>query len=248
MYNPFSLEGKTILVTGASSGIGRSVAIECSKMGAKIIITARNEERLHETLSQMEGTDHFVIIADLSNEDERNQLVATTPNLDGLANCAGLVKTLPFSFVDVKPLAAIMDVNFMAPTLISAQLVKKKKISKNGSIVFIASIDGPITAHLGNSMYAASKGAVTAMAKNMAIDLASKKIRVNCVLPGMVETPFIHSGAITQEQLNADMKLYPMKCYGKPEEIAYAVIYFLSDASSWTTGSNLVVDGGFTVL
>ncbi len=122
------------------------------------------------------------------------------------------------------------------------------KAKYESSIVFLSSIDGPVTAHIGNSMYAASKGAVSAMVKGMAVDLASKEIRVNALLPGMIETPLIHCGDITEEQLKEDKKLYPLRRYGKPEEIAYAAIYLLSNASSFTTGANLVIDGGFTLL
>ena len=248
MYNPFSLEGKSILVTGASSGIGRAVAIECSKMGAAVTLTARNKERLKETLSQMEGQGHSVITADLSSEAGCKKLTEESPILDGLVHCAGIVKTLPFAFLNEESLMSIMSVNFIAPAIISAKLVKSKKCAKNSSIVFISSIDGPVVTHPGNTMYAASKGAVAAAAKNMALDLSAKKIRVNCVSPGMIETPLIHNGSFTQEQVDADVKLYPLKRYGKPEEVAYAVIYLLSDASSWVTGSNLVIDGGYTLL
>ncbi|MDR2942399.1 MAG: SDR family oxidoreductase [Treponema sp.] len=248
MYNPFSLTGKIILVTGASSGIGRAIAVECSKMGASVIIIGRNEERLNRTFELLEGCDHKKIICDLSSEESINELVAQLSILNGIVHVAGIVKTLPFQFVSSKEINNIFSVNFLAPVLLSQTIIKKKKISKDSSIVFISSIDGPVTVHAGNSMYAASKGAITAIAKNMAVDLASKKIRVNCILPGMIETPLIHTGNITQEQLDIDMKLYPLKRYGKPEEIAYAVIYLLSEASSWVTGSNLVIDGGFTLL
>jgi NAD(P)-dependent dehydrogenase (short-subunit alcohol dehydrogenase family) len=248
MYNPFSLEGKTILVTGASSGIGRAIAIECSKMGADIILTARNEERLKETLSQMEGKDHTIIVADLSNENERKQLVDKSPTIDGLVNCAGLIKTLTFPFITTEALTSVMDVNFTAPVLLSVEMIKRKKISKNGSIVFISSIGGVLIVAIGNSIYNASKGAINGIAKNMALELASKGIRVNCVNPGLIETHIFDTGTITLEQLEEDKKLYPLKRHGKPEEVAYAVIYLLSDASSWVTGSNLVIDGGFTLL
>jgi NAD(P)-dependent dehydrogenase (short-subunit alcohol dehydrogenase family) len=247
MHNPFTLEGKTILVTGASSGIGRAIAIECSKMGARLIITARNEERVYETLTQMEGNDHSILVADLSNEDERNQLIERSPILDGLVNCAGIGKTLPFQYIDSESLITIMDTNFTAPILITAQLAKKKKLSKNSSIVFISSISGVFCAAAGNSIYSASKGAVNGAIKGMAIDLASKGIRVNSVNPGVVETHIFDAGIITNDQLEEDKKRYPLKRHGRPEEIAYAVIYLLSDASSWVTGSNLVIDGGFTL-
>jgi len=248
MYNPFSLENKTILVTGASSGIGRAIAVECSKMGATVIISARNEGRLNETLSQMSGAGHSVIVADLNNENDRKNLVEQLPNLDGLVNCAGLTKTLPFQFVNADALESVMNVNFIAPTLISAQLVKKKKLSKNSSIVFISSVSGVfVGGSPAGSVYSASKGAVNGMARNMAIDLADKNIRVNCVNPGMIDTAIFDEGIITSEQLEEDKKRYPLKRYGKPEEVAYAVIYLLSDASQWVTGSNLLIDGGYTL-
>jgi NAD(P)-dependent dehydrogenase (short-subunit alcohol dehydrogenase family) len=248
MYNPFSLAGKTILVTGASSGIGRAIAIECSKMGATIVLTARNKERLQETLSYMEGETHSIIVANLNNEDERKILLDESPVLNGLVNCAGVQNILPFEFINYEKLHYMMNVNFIAPALLSVQFVKTKKITKNSSIVFISSINGPLIAYPGSSMYSASKGALVSLAKNMAVDLSSKKVRVNCVLPGMTETPLIHDDAFTKEQLESNMKIIPLKRFGKPEEIAYAVIYLLSDASSWVTGSSLVIDGGFTLL
>lgn len=248
MYNPFTLENKTILVTGASSGIGRATAIECSKMGATIIISGRNQERLNQTFEQLEGNNHKKIVCDLHSEENIKELSEQLPVLNGIVHAAGIVKTLPFQFISPTEINNIFDVNFFAPVLLSQTLTKAKKLTKGASIVFISSIDGPVTVHIGNSMYAASKGALTAMAKNMAIDLATKKIRVNSILPGMTETPLIHTGDITQEQLDLDMKLYPLKRYGKPEEIAYAAIYLLSDASAWTTGANLIIDGGFTLL
>jgi NAD(P)-dependent dehydrogenase (short-subunit alcohol dehydrogenase family) len=248
MYNPFSLENKTILVTGASSGIGRAIAIECSKMGANIIISARNEERLNETLSYMKDGNHSIIIADVSNTEDLTRLINESPVLDGLVNCAGLIKTLPFAFINSEALSSVMKVNFTAPTLLSAQLVKKKKFSKNSSVVFISSISGVFNVSLGNSIYSASKGAINGIVKNMALDLASKNIRVNSINPGIIETPLLDAGIITKEQFEEDKKRYPLKRYGKPEEVAYAVIYLLSDASSWVTGSNLIIDGGYTLL
>jgi NAD(P)-dependent dehydrogenase (short-subunit alcohol dehydrogenase family) len=248
MSNPFSLSGKNILVTGASSGIGKAIAIECSKMGAILTITGRNEEKLYETLSLMDGTGHTFFAADLNNADERARLIDVAAALQGLVNCAGIGKLLPFPFISEEALTTIINTNFVSTTLLSAQLVKKKKLLNGSSIVFISSIAGNTVVYRGNSMYAASKGAINAIAKNMAVDLADKGIRVNCILPAMIETPLIHDGAFTQEQLDSDMKKYPLKRYGKPEEVAYAAIYFLSDASSWTTGSNLIVDGGFTLL
>jgi len=248
LYNPFSLKGKTILVTGASSGIGKATAIECFKIGATVVITGRDEQRLNLTYSQLEGSGHLKLVADFKIEDELVALVNNIPEIDGLVNVAGIVKTLPFQFVNRVELMNIFDVNFFSPVLLSQKIVKARKLKKGSSIVFISSIEGTVTTHIGNSMYAASKGAVSAISKNMALELAAKKIRVNCILPGMVETPLINLGEITEEQLEADKRLYPLKRFGKPEEVAYAIIYLLSDASSWVTGSNLLIDGGFTLL
>jgi len=236
------------MVTGASSGIGRAIAIECSKMGATVILNARNEERLQETLSQMEGNSHLVITADLTKQSDLLSLIDKTPALNGLVNCAGQVKTLPVQFITSESLDEIMAVNFTAPTLLSVQLVKNKKIIKNGSIVFVSSISGVVCVYGGNSMYSASKGAVNGIMKNMALDLANKDVRVNSVNPGMVETHILDTGVLTPDQLEEDKKHYPLKRYGKPEEVAYAVIYLLSDASRWVTGSNLIIDGGYTLL
>jgi NAD(P)-dependent dehydrogenase (short-subunit alcohol dehydrogenase family) len=246
-YNPYSLEGKTILITGASSGIGKATAIECSRLGAKVVITGRNETRLEETLNLMEGNGHLKFAADLNEEDQLNNLVSNLPQLDGLVNSAGMVKTLPFQYINRIDLTSILDINFMVPVLLSQKLIKVKKIKIEGSIVFISSIEGPVITHIGNSMYAASKGAISAVVKSMALELASKKTRVNSVCPGMTKTSLIQTDSITEEQLESELNRYPLKRYGKPEEIAYAVIYLLSDASAWVTGTNLIIDGGFTL-
>jgi NAD(P)-dependent dehydrogenase (short-subunit alcohol dehydrogenase family) len=247
-YNPFSLADKTILVTGASSGIGREIAVQCSKMGASLIITARNEKRLNETLMQMEGINHSIIGADLSEDSERDRLVDSVPNLDGLVHCAGIVKTLPFQYITSESLKKVMEINFTAPTIISAFLVKQKKMKKNSSIVFISSISGNVCVLGGNSLYSASKAAINGLMKNMALDLAPKGIRVNSINPGMIDTHIFYEGVISREQLAEDAKRYPLKRYGKPEEIAWAVVYLLSDASTWITGSSLLIDGGYTLL
>ena len=247
-YNPYSLEGKTILVTGASSGIGKATAIECSKLGARVVITGRDEARLQQTLSSLEGEGHVVITADLGEDDGIRFLVERVPVLNGIVHAAGISDTVLFQFLKKERLENIFNINFFAPVVLSQLLLKKKLLQKGGSIVFLSSIDGPVTAHIGNSMYSATKGALSAMMQNMSIELASKGIRVNAVLPGMTETPLIHNDYITQEQLNKDMELYPLKRYADPREIAWAIIYLLSDASTFTIGASLVVDGGFTIL
>ena len=248
MYNPFSLENKTILVTGASSGIGKAIAIECAKMGAKVVVTGRNEARLQETHSLLEGDQPDYIVADLSVNEDVVRVSKELSTLNGLVNCAGLTKVAPFPFATRDSFEEVMNVNFFAPTELTRLLVKSKKIGKGSSIVFISSVSGVYCSAVASSIYSASKGAVNGLVKGIALDLASKGIRVNCVNPGMIDTHIFSEGKITQEQLKEDTERYPLKRYGKPEEVAYAVIYLLSDASSWTTGSNLLIDGGYTLL
>ena len=248
MYNPFSLENKTILVTGASSGIGKAIAIECSKMGAKVVVTGRNEQRLQETYGQLEGTHPAYIVADLSKKEDIETLAKQIDSLNGLVNCAGLTIPKPFKFLQEEDIQEVMTVNFYAPLLLTQLLVKKKKLQKAASIVFISSISGIKVSYIGNSIYSASKGAINGFCKGLALELAPQQIRVNTVIPGMVETNIVSGGEVTQEQMEADKQKYPLKRYGKPEEVAYAVVYLLSDASSWVTGSNLLIDGGYTLL
>lgn len=247
MYNPFSLDGKTILVTGASSGIGRAAAIECSKLGASVIITARNEERLKETLSSMEGGNHRSIVCDLSEEANIDNLVASLPEIQGLVNNAGYTKLLPLQFLNVTDLTGILKVNTLAPVLLLQKLLKKKKLKKGASVVFTSSLAGLGCCSVGNSMYTASKGAISAFIRCAALELAPKRIRVNAVCPAMVDTGILDSGTVSKEQLEEDAKNYPLGRYGTPNDIAWAMIYLLSDASSWVTGDNLIIDGGVTI-
>lgn len=246
-YNPFSLEGKTILVTGASSGIGRETAIQCSKLGAKVIITARNEDRLKETLSQMEGKSHEMVMAELTNSDELENLVSQAHDLDGVVLCAGRAMTSPFMFNTREKYDEVFNINYFAPVELLRLLLKKKKVKKNASVVFVSSIGGVFGYSLGNSIYGATKASIHSTMNFCAKELAPKGIRVNSVNPGMVNTPLIGGGSISEEQYKADMERYPLKRYGEPQDIAYGIIYLLSDASSWVTGHALVIDGGITI-
>lgn len=247
-YNPFSLENRSILITGASSGIGKATAIECSRIGAKVIITARNKEKLFETFQELTGDGHQMIVADLTDEKDFCSITKEIPSIDGIVHCAGVVITQLFPFINREDLNKIMDINFTAPVILSQRLLEEKKLMNNSSIVFISSMMGTRISSVGNSMYSSTKSAIEGMTKGMALDLSRKKIRVNCICPGMVDTGFINNGAITEEQLQKDAKEnYPLKRYGKPEEIAYAAIYLLSEASSWITGSSLLIDGGYTL-
>ena len=247
MKNPFSLEGKTILVTGASSGIGRATAIACSQMGAAVVVTGRNEQRLRETFDALEGNGHQMIVADLSNDNQIDYLVDQMPVINGLVNNAGITETCPTQFIKRDKLNRVMEINTIAPILLTQRILKKKKLGKGGSIVFTCSISGTCVCVGGNVLYSASKGAIHGFMKNAALDLAHKGIRVNDVCPGMIDTHILDAGTISEEQLETEAQRYPMKRFGKPEEVAYGIIYLLSDASSFVTGSSIVIDGGFTL-
>lgn len=248
-YNPFSLAGKTIFVTGASSGIGRATALECSRLGAKVVITGRNAVRLHETFSQLEGDGHAQIVAELTNSEDLKRLVGDCPALNGLVLCAGRGMTLPFLFCSKDKFKPVFDINFHSTVECFRLLAKTKKMVKGSSVVIVDSIGGTPNGRFspGNCIYGASKAALWSIMKFAALELASKGIRVNSVNPAMVETPLIKSVNITDEQKDIDRKRYPLGRYGRPEEIAYGIIYLLSDASSWVTGHSLVIDGGVTI-
>ena len=249
VFNPFSLHGKTILVTGASSGIGQETAIACSKMGARVIVTARNPERLKETFDQLDvRTDgHMQLFADLTSQEDVEQLIASLPALDGAVLCAGNSTTLPLQFGSREKFDEMFDVNFFAPVELLRLMYKKKVLQKGASVVMIASIGGTHSFMPGNGVYGASKAALNSVMKYAAREYSSRKIRVNSICPGMVDTPLIHRGTITEEQLAEDAKKYPLGRYGYPEDIANGAIYLLSDASSWLTGHDLVIDGGFSI-
>lgn len=247
-YNPFSLEGKVILITGAAGGIGRATAIECSKLGAHLILTDINEEGLKVTLEQMENQEaHRYIIANLTADEEIDKLVGEIDKLDGFVSNAGVTKPAPVKFVNRTDLERIMSINAMAPMYLTQRLLRKKKFSKNSSIVFTVSIGGVYTTAFGNAMYGSSKGALQVFMKNVALESAMNGIRCNSVNPGMINTGLVKSGTYSEEDRQKDIQTYPMKRYGEPREVALGIVYLLSDASSFVTGHSLIIDGGKTL-
>ena len=234
-------------MTGASSGIGRTTAIECSMMGAHVIITGRNQVRIDEVKHELNGTGHLGVIADLTQEDQLLNLVDQLPIVDGVVLCAGQGAVVPFKMADRKKINPVFEINYFAPVELLRLLIKKKKLANESSVVFVSSIGGVDSITIGNSIYGASKAAFNSAMRFCALELAPKKIRVNSVCPGMVNTSLIKGGAVSDEQHQADMLKYPLKRYGEPEDIAHGIVYLLSAASSWVTGHSLVIDGGYTV-
>lgn len=242
-YNPFTLDGKEILVTGASSGIGRGIAIVCSKMGASVVINGRSAAKLQETCSMMEEGEHIVLQSDLTDQNQVSDLVGKLPKLDGIVHCAGIGQRMSCKDLTESSLNQVMDVNLKAPVLLQAEILRQKKINKGASIVFIASI-ASWSPSMGNSIYSASKGAIISYANCLSLELAPRNIRVNCISPAMVWTDLIQNEAVDEEMLIEDEKRYPLKRYGQPEDIANLAVYMLSDASTWMTGSNVKISGG----
>ena len=218
--NPFTLEGKTVLITGASSGIGKATAILCSDMGARVVALGRNEQRLEETLSLLLGEGHIKGVLDLTNEKAVDSAISEIPLLDGIANCAGIANMNPFQFVSRQEMDSVFEANFFSLVMLVNKLLKAKRLQKGSSVVFVSSIDGPKVVHAGNSVYSASKSALVGMARNMAIDMAGKRIRVNCVLPGTTDTEMIRTTNVTEEMLLETAKTLPMKRFAMPNEIA----------------------------
>ncbi len=244
-YNPFNLNNKKILITGASSGIGSVIAIECSKMGANVIITGRSEERLLKTFELLQGDNNEYVVADLSLKEGLDFLVNQISTLDGVVHCAAILKKLPLKFINEKAWLETIETNLFAPALLSQRLVKKSKVNDGSSIVFISSIAASV-ASFGNISYMASKGAINSLARGMALELATKKIRVNYIQPALIRTNLTDK-AMSQEDLDNYVQRFPLGRFGKPEEVAYTAIFLLSDATKWITGTSITVDGGVTL-
>ncbi len=244
--NPFSLSGRTILVTGASSGIGRATAIACSQMGGSLIIVGRNEHRLQDTLSALAGEGHQSVICDLTDQGSVQNLVAQIDKVDGIVYCAGTQETCITKMLTEEIVHNVMDTNFISVAMLNAVLLLKKKIAKGASVVLVSSAAASKVAEIGNAAYSASKGALSAFGRVLAAELAPRKIRVNIVAPAMVRTAIMDKFDVTKEEFDADEKKYPLG-YGEPEDVANTIIFLLSNASRWMTGTELIIDGGLTL-
>lgn len=251
MFNPLSLEGKTILVTGSTSGIGQATAITCSKLGATVIATGRNEARLQKTLGLLDeslGQKHLGIVADISTQEGLDTLIAGLPELDGVSDNAGTSNgNKPVKFIKDEELMDVFNTNTLAHVKLARILFKKKLLNKNASYVFTASIGGNFSHVTGQSVYGISKSAINSFMKYCAVEFASRGIRCNSVCPGMIKTPLINVDTLTDEDMAKDAEKYPLKRYGEPDEVANVHAFLLSDASSYMTGSTIVVDGGYSI-
>lgn len=244
-YNPFTLEGKTILITGAAGGIGRATAVECAMMGAKLILTDINENGLKDTIGLLNSEWHSYIVADLTSLECLDELVSNLPPIDGFVSNAGVTKPTPVKFIKADDMKRILDINTLAPIYLTQRLCKKKKFKDGASIVFTVSIGGVFTTAPGNAMYGVSKGALQVFMKNVALEMAPR-VRCNSINPGMINTN-LTGGAYSNDDREKDIKTYPLRRYGNPKDVALSIVFLLSDASSWITGHSLIIDGGKTL-
>lgn len=247
----FSLSNKTILITGASSGIGRSCAVQCSKMGASLLLMGRNDDELNRTVSELQpGTKVEMIVADFSKMVDLELLIAekilTIGKIAGFIHCAGVEKTLPLKKQTSEVFQSIFDINVFAGFELAKIISLKKYKAEKASFVFIASVAGMV-GESGKTIYSASKGAVISGARSMSMELARSDIRVNSISPAMVKTPILEKmfDGIGEEATQNIIKKHPLGI-GEPEDVANACVFLLSDAAKWITGTNLVVDGGYT--
>jgi NAD(P)-dependent dehydrogenase (short-subunit alcohol dehydrogenase family) len=242
-HNPFNLHGKTVLVTGASSGIGRAVAVECARVGARVVICGRNQARLDDTTAMLDtaggaGT-HLACVADLTDVGALERLVDAAGEIDGVVHAAGIDGVTPVRMLRQSFMQSVLDGNFMAPLMLTQTLLYKKSQRKGSTIVFLSSIAAH-TGTVGVGPYSASKAALEGMMRCLALELAPRGMRANALAPGMVDTPLINKD---REWLDEKAKMYPLGL-GKPEDVAYAAIYLLADVSRKVTGTRIHLDGG----
>ena len=247
MENPFSLSGKTVLITGAASGIGRATAKQCHNMGASLVLLDLNENGLNSVKDEIGDSNIISYALNLTDYNRLCEGIGQLPKLDGVFSNAGIVKSLMAKFSGKEDMEKIFEVNTFSHINLVQQLIAQKKLNKGASIVFTSSMSGVYAGLVGGSLYGATKAAIAGYCKALAIELAPRGIRVNTIHPGMIETPLTVGTALSQDVLDEDAKNYPLGRYGKPEEVAYAVVYLLSDATVWMTGSQLLLDGGYSV-
>ena len=240
----FSLSDKTILITGASSGIGKQAAILISQAGGTVFITGRDEKRLEETFDLLQGENHRMRVADLTVVSEMDALIEELPKLNGIVHCAGIVGPLPVKFILQEHIDRMFSINYIVPVNLTGKLLRKKKIVEGASILFMSTI-ATKNPYFGGALYSGSKAALEAYAKTLALEQVGKGIRANCLMAGLVDTPMIESPseeAMQEEALERYLKRYPLGV-GKPEDVAGAILYFLSDASTWVSGTTLILGG-----
>jgi NAD(P)-dependent dehydrogenase (short-subunit alcohol dehydrogenase family) len=241
---PFHLHNKRILVTGASSGIGRQTAVMIREMGGEVVLTGRDEIRLKETATAAGAPFTDIIAADLTSAEERAMLAEKIPHIDGLVHCAGHVHPFPVKFIDQAKMDQTLSINFEAPVLMTAVLLKAKKINNGASLIYLSSISSN-RPQKGAALYGGSKAALESFVKVLAQELSTQQIRVNSLSPAMVKTPMYEKAEamVSKEEMDKHVAKYLLGV-GYPEDVANSAVFLLSPASRWITGINLTLDGG----
>ncbi len=246
--DPFSLAGQRILVTGASSGIGRQTAMACADMGAQLLITGRHAERLAETLVALPGEGHQSFAADLTHAEDLADLAAFAAQagpLHGVVHAAGISKLVPLRMLKPAHLDEMFGHNTYAPILLTKELLAKRQVQPNGSVVFISALASH-TGRMASAAYAASKGALLGAMRVLGREAVKQGIRANCIVPGYVRTPLLDGLGQNGGNMQELMHMAPLGL-GEPEDIAHAAIFFLSPASRWVTRNYFIIDGGLMV-
>ncbi|MEZ6094294.1 MAG: SDR family oxidoreductase [Pirellulaceae bacterium] len=249
--NVIDLTGKQILVTGASSGIGRETAKLVSRLGGSVIVSGRNEAELAKTISMMEPGPHSISIFDLNQIDEIADWLADlnqkVGKLDGLANLAGVYAAKPLRVVDSKLAHELFNLNVLSTIALVRGFRHRKIRNETSSIVLIASV-AALIGEAGISTYSATKGAIISLTKSLAAELANESIRINCISPSLVKTELFDrmNSFFTDEQIKRVEKSHPLGL-GQPVDVANLIVFLLSSASKWMTGSNLTIDGGYSL-
>ena len=239
------LTGKHILVTGASSGMGRVFCQMIAHEGATVSLLARNEERLHQTLDLLTGDSHQIYICDLTDEVQLKDTLGNMRPLDGIVLCAGINEFIPVKYIKQEKIDRIFQTNYFSQILLIQLLLKKRFINKRASIVFISSISS-IMGVQGTLLYASSKGAINSAVRVLASELAGQEIRVNAILPGIVKSEMLSGTNVDEDTFTKQEKMYPLGL-GTPEDVGNSVLFHLSDYSRWLTGQCMILDGGMSL-
>lgn len=239
------LEGKHILVTGASSGMGRVFCRMIAEEGGNVSLVARNEDRLKKTISELKGKSHNYYVCDLTSDEQLALLLAQIKELDGVVFCAGINEFVPVKFIKQDKIDRIFQTNFYSQIILTQLLLKKKLLRKKASLVYISSLSATLGVP-GTIIYASSKAALNSAVRVIASELAPQGIRANAICPGIVRTEMLSGTNISEETFARQEAEYPLGL-GTPEDVGNAVIYHLSDGSRWLTGNCMVLDGGYSL-
>ena len=248
--NPMDLAGRCILVTGASSGLGRETAILLSELNARVVLSGRARERLDATLRALHGDGHVVAPFDLNAVEETGAWLKTLTKevgpLQGLVHSAGVRQTLPLRSIGLPKVEETMRVNFTSAVMLVKAFRAPGCSTPGSSIVFLSSV-AAMVGEPAISIYGASKAALIGLTKSLAMELARDRVRVNCVAPAFVETEMLGRlrEMLTPEQFEAIQKMHPLG-FGAARDVANAVAFLLAETGRWITGSVLVVDGGYS--